>query len=411
MTERTWEPILEGALADRAWQAVREICDAVAEFSAGDREIVDQALFWAYAAGALEDDVTQQRLDLAAEGFANRLELGFQGLGLYGGVLGAGWVAQHLAPDDDGNDELYALIDDELAAAMGVERWQGDYDLISGLVGFGVYLIERVQSPRPGSAAQTLTRLVHHLDQLGERTDDGIRWFTAPERLPPWQRELSPNGYYNLGLAHGVPGIIALLGLVQASPARSGVADELLRGAVRWMESEKLPPTPRGCFPSMTNDRHPPSPSRTAWCYGDPGVAAAMWAAARRAGGGSWEADAIAVARMSAERPTELCGVQDAGLCHGAAGLAHIFNRYYQASRDPVFRDAALRWFERTLEIRRPGEGVGGILAYRVEGANHSWEPNASFLEGAMGVGLALLGGLGVDPGWDRLLLCDVPLE
>jgi hypothetical protein len=136
-------------------------------------------------------------------------------------------------------------------------------------------------------------------------------------------------------------------------------------------------------------------------------VAATLLLAARAVGEPDWEAQAIAIARRAAARPAEESGVVDAGLCHGAAGLAHIFNRFYQATAEPIFKEAALSWFGRALAYRRPGAGVGGFGAVRPgPGDERVWSPEPGFLEGAAGVGLALLGAATpIEPAWDRILL------
>ena len=61
--------------------------------------------------------------------------------------------------------------------------------------------------------------------------------------------------------------------------------------------------------------------------------------------------------------------MRDAGLCHGAAGLAHLYNRMFQASRDERFAAAARCWFQRTLELRQSGqpEAHGYLLANVVQ--------------------------------------------
>jgi hypothetical protein len=100
--------------------------------------------------------------------------------------------------------------------------------------------------------------------------------------------------------------------------------------------------------------------------------------------------------------------VVDAGLCHGSAGLGHLFNRMHQASGDPVLEDAALRWYRHTLDIQRPGEGIGGYAFW----VPPQWKPTAGFVDGAAGVGLGLLGGVSsLEPAWDQFLAVSVPLE
>src|SRR5262249_61152253 len=96
------------------------------------------------------------------------------------------------------------------------------------------------------------------------------------------------------------------------------------------------------------------------WCYGDPGVAAALLGAARGVAEPGWEAAALAIARRAAERPSAEAGIKDAALCHGCAGLGHLFNRMSQATGEPELAEAARAWFERTLAMRHPGRPLGG---------------------------------------------------
>jgi hypothetical protein len=103
--------------------------------------------------------------------------------------------------------------------------------------------------------------------------------------------------------------------------------------------------------------------------------------------------------------------VVDAGLCHGAAGLGHLFNRLFQATGDPGLGAAARSWFERTLQMRRPGRGVGGYEAWQAgDGGEMTWVADAGLLTGATGIALALLGATtATEPVWDRMLLVANP--
>jgi len=80
----------------------------------------------------------------------------------------------------------------------------------------------------------------------------------------------------------------------------------------------------------------------------------------------------------------------------------------WEASRDPAFRVASRAWFAHGLALRRPGEGVGGFVSFAPR--DSSWVASRTLLEGAAGIALAFVAGLGGDePGWDRLLACDIP--
>ena len=98
----------------------------------------------------------------------------------------------------------------------------------------------------------------------------------------------------------------------------------------------------------------------------------------------------------------------DAGFCHGSAGLAHLFNRMYQATREPKLADAALLWLEHTLEQCERAEGELTVRPGRAR--RHVPWNGAGLLEGAAGVALALLAAVTpIEPVWDRMFLVSGP--
>ena len=420
-----WRPILEGELAERVRETIEQIgaalpgAPAVSPYSEAPGEPATlaggnagHAIFYSYLAQAWNrEDLAAQAegfLDQAVEALANEP----MGASLYGGFAGVAWSAQHLQgrlyeseEGEDPNEEIDGALSELLA-----HPWSETYDLIGGLVGFCVYALERIDRP---SARLCLERAIDRLDDLAERQEDGkISWFTPPEQLPDHQRETSPNGYYNLGVAHGVPGVVAVL----AGACAAGVAVEkarpLLEGAVTWLLAHQLPEGMGSRYGYTVSpgveDRHP---SRVAWCYGDLGLAAALACAARAVGRPDWEAEAIAIAAGSAARPEEEAGVRDAGLCHGAVGNAHIFNRFYQATGDERFKAAAASWYAKALDLRQPGEGIAGFRSwFGGFQSGPDWIASKGFLEGAAGVGLGLLAAISeIEPEWDRVLCVAVP--
>jgi hypothetical protein len=296
-----------------------------------------------------------------------------------------------------------AEVDRVLRAYVRRPGWVGEYDLVSGLVGLGVYALERVPAP---AAIGCLEGVVDRLAEIATRRAGGITWLTPRDLLPDWQRKQSPRGYYNLGLAHGVPGVIVVLGAACAAGIRPRKARKLLDGAVAWLLRQKRTGDSGSRFSSWSGFRSKRESCRAAWCYGDPGVAAALLNAARSVGEPEWERKALKIARGVARSVGE-AGVVDAGLCHGAAGLGHLFNRMYQATGDEDLGEAARFWFERTLEMRQPGRGIGGFRAMAArENGTRYWEDEEGILTGASGIALALLAATtSVEPEWDRMLL------
>ena len=257
------------------------------------------------------------------------------------------------------------------------------------------------------SAVRGLILILAALETTAMDTDEGTTWFTAPEFLPAWQREHAPNGYFNLGVAHGVPGVCWLLARLCRAGIKPDRAESLLRASLRWLCSTQSNPD-RAELPSWIApgaDREPNR--RMAWCYGPLGASAVVLEAARAIRDEESMDWARTLALACAGVPPENARIQDAGLCHGAAGNAQIFQRLYRNTGEEEFRAAALRWIQATLNYRRPGEGVGGYRMWGEVGEKRQgWLDDASFLTGSGGVGLALLSAVTeVEPKWDRLLL------
>ena len=414
-----WQPILTGEASVSAWESVRAIAT---ELSASKWPELDDpslaegcaglALLYAYCGEAEPGDDDQE---IAAQFLSRAIKLmGEMNLGpeLYDGFTGVAWATAHLLRErlfDEDDDDPNKAIDDALFNYLSQSPWGDDYDLIGGLAGIGLYALERL--PR-ASAVACLELIVERLAETAEHSAEGVAWFTRPDLLPEWQRELCPNGYYNLGLAHGVPGVIALLGGACAAGVAVERARPLLDGAVTWLLRQKFRSSAQSSFPHWTGHGFDESECRLAWCYGDAGVAASLLVAARCVNEPEWEREALSVARRAAKRKLKSAGVKDAGLCHGAAGLGHLFNRLFQATGETVFLEAARYWFERTLAMRRARRGICGFSAYRVESdGKEYWEDKAGILEGAAGIALALLAAVtDIEPSWDRMLLVSLPV-
>jgi len=327
--------------------------------------------------------------------------------GLYGGAARIAFAVGHLSAGEDA-DTACEMIEQSLARFLA--RPTESYDLISGLVGIAVPVLQRIAEGKPSAASEPVARtILEHLERLARPMATGLAWHTPPELLPAWQREIAPAGYINLGLAHGVPGIVAILARYITAGVEVERARVLLEGAVAYL-SAVAEPTPGSRYPAWRSSQRTDATalSRVAWCYGDLGVAVAVLAAATATGRSDWRAEAIGLAHGMAARSFETSHVVDAGLCHGAAGVAHLFNRMSQATGDAELARAADTWFLRTIAMRRDSPIAGFPRGLPVEGTM-TWDPGADLLTGACGVALALHAAISpIEPAWDQLLLADL---
>ncbi|KFA94476.1 hypothetical protein Q664_02905 [Archangium violaceum Cb vi76] len=345
--------------------------------------------------------VALSHLDHACQGVADVS----MSAGLFGGFPGVGWAVVHVGRMLDTEPDTTGEIDEVLLEVVLKRPWRGDFDLISGLVGIGVYALERMPEP---VAERCLREVIGRLGELAQHDANGVAWHTSAARLVGRRQEAGPEGIYDLGMAHGLAGVIALLAGTHAAGVAREQASGLLEGAVSWLLAHSLGPGGHGGFPWAHAPGFEPHPARAAWCYGDAGIAAALQHAAACTHNPVWAEHARALALGVARRPRGETGVKDVGICHGSAGLIQILNRLYQATGEPALREAVHDWISWTLASRVHGHenSVAGFQALNYEGGQPVWLADRGLLGGAAGVALALLATVSdVAPRWDRVFL------
>ena len=362
------------------------------------------ALFFGYLAKIKNSDrlldCASRHLDRATT-FVHRPNMP---LGFFAGISGVAWTFHHLPrlfgakPDPESTE----LVDAALLDAVATSPWPWEFDLVFGLSGIATYALDH---PRPEWAKGLLDSILERLRELAVTTDQGVCWRTPAKLMTQENMSRFPNGRCDLGLAHGTPGVIATLARVQSSEFASEDAEPLLHESIRWLLAHRR--TEGGStFGSYVEV---PSSARSAWCYGDPGVATALLAASRVLKDKGLESEALAIARCDAARDAASTGIADAGLCHGASGLAHLHHRFYAATGDEFFAQSARRWLHKSLELRRREEGfIGGFGSWWP--VSRTWHPALGLLNGSAGVGLAFLAALDdKEPAWDTPLVPSIP--
>ncbi len=410
-------PLLQGGLAQRAESAI----EAIAAGLAGMAVSVQPQRDFGLAAGgaglalALAELSAAGRLRSGEGQVMARIERAVAALGavrshagLFGGYTGTAWMVERLQdgfldPDPGLNDE----VDESLLETLGLGQGPLDHDLISGIVGIGVYGLERFPH---GRSAELLETALDILEWRASWSDKGACWYAPviPQDLLPEKDCDGPApGSVNLGLSHGQPGVLAFLAGLLAAGVGGPRARTLLEAGVAWLLEHEGTADGRSHFSHAIQPDEPRRPScRLAWCYGDLGIASALWLAGRHAQQPAWSAKALELMETAARRPVQDSGVHDPMLCHGAIGVAHAFHRFHRATGRETFRRAALHWTEHALHFHEEGLGIGGFRRFTLGNR----VPDPYLLEGSAGLALGLLAGLGTaDPAWDRFMLFSLP--
>lgn len=231
-----WTALLSGQAAAEAVAVAVEVAEAVEALPPADvgLSLADGAAGFAvlnaYLALTLDDAAAADR----AQTWLRRAIAGLRArptAGLFAGAAGVGWAASHvtrLLGLEAKSLDPTTQIDRALLTRLARSPWCTAFDLVSGLAGYGVYALECL--PTAG-ARECLEGVVRRLAELAIHTPEGVTWHTGPELLPDHQRRQSPDGHHNLGVAHGVPGVLVVLALSAAAGVAEPQAAAMASGA------------------------------------------------------------------------------------------------------------------------------------------------------------------------------------
>ncbi len=324
--------------------------------------------------------------------------------GLYVGLGAVAAAAEMLSRDGTRYGGLLGALDATIRAtaaeqsaqltASPVNRPFEVFDLVFGVAGMSTYLLGRGRPELDGLVA------------LCGTGPDGPNWFTPAEAIEGTSLGQSySGGIYNCGLAHGIPGPLAVLSL--ALQQGHVVAGQIaaIEQVAEWLTAQRVDDEWGPNWPSCVAPGDPlPEPAHSAWCYGSPGVARALWHAGVATDNETLRDLAVESMMAVIRRPWSARQIEDSpGLCHGVAGLLQITLRFASDTGRPEFAAAAEELTETLLGLYRPDLSTG---YYSRTGKRTEVFEHPGLLDGAAGAALALLAAAtDAEPRWDRVLL------
>ncbi|MBS1663684.1 MAG: lanthionine synthetase C family protein [Bacteroidetes bacterium] len=365
------------------------------------------ALFFAYLAIAYPEspyeEITLEYLEKLSDALAHQQLPHY----LSSGVAGIGFVFQHLRNIGllDGSEDIgLDVLDESIMNGAEQDFSVGNWDPLHGLVGLGIYFLERYKET---GESKYLERIVDQLSALAVDEDSGKVWVT------PGYRHYSVDNY-NFGMAHGMPGLLSFLAEVYTLGIRRNVIGDLVTSCCTFLLDHYQIDGEHYGFPASIQLKPEPTPlpSRNGWCYGDLGVAIALIHCGRALTRGDWVLLGTEIALKTTQIPFEAAGCGDASFCHGAVGLVHQYYRLFRSTRDIRFKDAADRWLSFMQEkYYRPDAYPGGYAHRKYDESTGSYSdvPSYGLLEGITGIGLVFLScDAGVLPDWDIIFQTNV---
>nr|WMP13821.1 lanthionine synthetase C family protein [Pseudoalteromonas flavipulchra] len=355
-------------------------------------------LFLFRAANFNDAWVDEEKFHLALDKLQN--ELAEQTPELSSGLAGQAWVLEYFNQydDEDYDPELLEEIDHFFATALDFTPWTGEIEMVLGLAGYSPYISRRAKRTKQSTL---FDRLVTGYESVAvELSDQQIAWSQPKQSVYRFDKEDTESHEFNLGLAHGVPGIIAaLLPALQDQKVKLRAQKLVIAGCDWLLEQQSHAEDKKACFGSCAGDEHH---SRLGWCYGDLTIALTLARAGHALDKPRYVEQALEIALFNVDRDATQGHINDAGLCHGFFGLVTIYQLLNQIMPHPKLQGAALTWLDYGLNQYQE-RGLEALYSYN--GLEKAHQEDHSFLMGYSGIGLALIGVLDDNLDWVDCLL------
>lgn len=268
------------------------------------------------------------------------------------------------------------------------------FDLISGLAGACLFMhgVHEAGVADAGPIHRTAT-----IELASVAWPTGLKetppYWVRPENLPTAEHRIAyPNGCMDLGVAHGISGVLLALSLL---PETLGTARALIDQLASSVTKQPVPWWPN----AVGRPGDAGTSDRFAWCYGTPGISRTLFLSAEFLDHAPARELALRAARGVASRVMAGATLPEPGICHGNAGLLQVMVRFGSDVGEEVFWDAGLELVGRIHAMYDPVREAGFLAR-----AQNGTVSSPCLLNGALGIGLALLSAVeGVEPKWDRL--------
>ncbi len=261
----------------------------------------------------------------------------------------------------------------------------GAYDVIQGASGVGRYLLEHVEKP---DFYQALIRLIEALIAFTKpKSIQGKEvpgWFLSPEDILNARKYSQTRGNFNLGLAHGIPGVMAFLSIALMKGVEVAGQKDAISLTAQWIQHRGSTAASQTVWPyhitweEEVEGKKGQEVSKDAWCYGTPGVARSLFLAGGALKNEQLKSLAIESLRGVFTRDQSDWDLPGPMLCHGLAGLYLIARAMGEEvcslkeqiltfyNPDHPFGFSDIEWSKKgqPIVVHKPGflEGASGLL-------------------------------------------------
>lgn len=311
------------------------------------------------------------------------------------GISGVCYLLSKISAREDFGVELGKEANEFVCLSLNSYMKRNKYEFLYGFIGLGQYLLVDIKNH-----IKELNMILDYLETNKMEMREGYAWSSINSYN---EKEI------NLGMSHGMASILVFLSKIYSSKMfemHSSRILELIDGGVEYLLSQQQDINIyHSFFPYCSSLEMPKKmTSRLGWCYGDLSAGIALSIVGNLTGNKRALncADKVFTYAALNRRDPHSNLVDDPGLCHGASGIAALFNRMWWNTGNYVYKEAYDYWINMTLCMANKEDGLAGYN-YHSRGIRPT--KGTHFLEGISGIGMVLLYYLhNFDPEWDECL-------
>lgn len=222
-------------------------------------------------------------------------------------------------------------------------------------------------------------------DNLEKVTNGHTIGFRTFDRTPP----------YNLSLSHGLSGLIVItieaLKNIRIDDDKEIITTLEVLGKY-LITKIRLNSAVISCTPNFDTSDGSIHQSRLAWCYGDLGVALALYKIGWLTGNSIYiDASKIIIEHASLRRSPQETVIMDRCICHGSCGVYMMFKYFNEFLFDGGLTEVVKYWYDFTYKDVLDGTHsyLERFLFFNNE--NSKYELRSNILDGMSGLGLGLM--------------------
>ncbi|HEY4600670.1 MAG TPA: lanthionine synthetase C family protein [Cerasibacillus sp.] len=253
------------------------------------------------------------------------------------------------------------------------------YDAIYGMSSLARYMIFRNDNRHYNAFIDVIVSYL--TDVLTNDNEQILNCYIPFHNQTDMEKQDFPYGHLDLSLSHGIAGPLALLSIysIHVNQKNQKVIN-VINDTIQLLKKLQMESIDGKIWPKKIQSfSHQTTHVRNdSWCYGEEGIARALYLASKAINDKDTENLAINVYKQICSISPEQIHLQSTTFCHGYAGLAHMFNQMYNDTGINTFKkygesliDYILhiyneknKYKELKKEQEKPGilEGEGGIM-------------------------------------------------